>query len=47
MVVLKPVVRFRISVNVSDARASHLLDLAVFYRFDFRFWFGRLCFALA
>ena len=30
----------------SGARASHLLHWAIFYRFDFRFWFGRLCFAL-
>ena len=37
--------RFGLSVTVSDARASHLLHWAVVYRFDFRFWFGRLCFA--
>jgi hypothetical protein len=41
------VVRFGLSVNVSGARASHLLHWAVVYRFDFRFWFGRLCSALA
>ena len=38
--------RFGLSVTVSDARASHLLHRAVVYRFDFRFLFGRLCFAL-
>ena len=42
----KKVARFGLSVTVSDARASHLLDLALVYRLGFRFWLGRLCFAL-
>ena len=46
VVVLKEGVRLGLSETVSVARASHLLYLAVVYRFDFRFWFGRLCFAL-
>ena len=42
----KKVARFGCSVTFAIARASHLLLLAIFYPFEFRFLFGRLCFAL-
>ena len=47
VVVLKGGCAFWVLEIGAVARPSHLLDLAVFYRFDFRFWFGRLCFPLA
>ena len=46
VVVMKEGVRLGLLEIGADARASHLLYWAVFYRFDFRFRFGRLCFAL-
>ena len=46
VVVLKGGCAFGLLEIGADARASHLLYWAVFYRFDFRFRFGRLCFAL-
>ena len=47
VVVLKGGCAFWVLLIAESARASHLLYWAVFYRFDSRFWFGRLCFALA
>ena len=36
VVLLRYVVRFRLSANVSDARASHLLYFSFVYPFEFR-----------
>ena len=46
VVVLKGGCAFWVLEIGAIARASHLLHCAVFYCFDFRFRFGRLCFAL-
>ena len=46
VVVLKGGCAFWVLLIGESARASHLLDLALVYRFGFRFWLGRLCFAL-